>query len=91
MPSKTLKQFLLTSVLVVFASASMADSPTSEDLQRIVDEAHAAFKDVKEGANANYIPILDTVPSELFGIVIVTKDGRVFAAGDVDYRFSIQS
>lgn len=91
MSAKTIKRFLLTSALMVLASASIADAPTGEDLQRVVDEAHAAFKDVKEGANANYIPILDTVPSELFGIVIVTKDGRVFAAGDVDYRFSIQS
>ena len=91
MSSKTIKRFLLTSVLMVFASASLADVATDEDLQRVVDEAHAAFKNVKEGANADYIPILETVPSELFGIVVVTKDGRVFAAGDVDYRFSIQS
>lgn len=91
MSSKIIKRFLLTSVLMVFASASLADVATDEDLQRVVDEAHAAFKNVKEGANADYIPILETVPSELFGIVVVTKDGRVFAAGDVDYRFSIQS
>lgn len=31
------------------------------DLQALVDEAHAKFKDVQEGANANYIPILDEV------------------------------
>jgi glutaminase len=65
--------------------------PTAEELQRVVDEAYAEFKDVTEGANANYIPILDTVPSELFGVAIVTNDGQVFTAGDVDYRFSIQS
>ncbi|MEE4174390.1 MAG: glutaminase A [Xanthomonadales bacterium] len=74
-------------VVAPFASAM----PTAEDFQRVVDEAHAEFKDVTEGANANYIPILDTVPSELFGVAIVTNDGQVFTAGDVDYRFSIQS
>ena len=49
------------------------------------------FKDVTEGANADYIPILATVPSELFGVVIVTKDGQVFSAGDTDYVFAIES
>jgi glutaminase len=31
------------------------------------------------------------VPSELFGVAIATRDGHVYTAGDVDYRFSIQS
>ena len=31
------------------------------------------------------------MPSELFGVVIATKDGKIFSAGDIDYRFSIQS
>lgn len=61
------------------------------ELQAAVDEAHDMFKDVTEGANADYIPILATVPSELFGVVIVTKDGQVYAAGDTDYVFAIES
>ena len=61
------------------------------ELQQAVDEAHKMFKDVTEGANADYIPILATVPSELFGDVIVTKDGQVFSAGDTDYVFAIES
>ena len=60
-------------------------------LQSLVNSAHQKYKDLKDGANANYIPILDTVPSDLFGVVIVTNDGQIFAAGDVDYAFSIQS
>ncbi|WOJ96994.1 glutaminase A [Congregibacter brevis] len=60
-------------------------------LQSAVDRAYDSFKNVKEGANANYIPILDEVPSDLFGVAIVTRDGEMFVAGDVDYRFSIQS
>jgi glutaminase len=61
------------------------------DLQALVDTAHSKFKDVKDGKNADYIPILTTVPSELFGVVIITKDGKTYSAGDVDYPFSIQS
>lgn len=63
----------------------------TQQLQKLVNEAHAKFKDVKDGKNADYIPILATIPSELFGVAIATRDGTVYSAGDVDYRFSIQS
>ena len=56
------------------------------ELQRLVDEAHAKYKDLKDGKNADYIPILATIPSELFGVAIALPDGTVFTAGDVDYR-----
>lgn len=61
------------------------------ELQQAVNEAHEKFKDVKDGKNADYIPILATVPSELFGVVIVTKDGKVYEAGDTEYVFAIES
>jgi glutaminase len=61
------------------------------DYQKLVEEAHALFKDNNEGANANYIPVLDEVDSSLFGVVIITRDGKTYAAGDVDHQFSIQS
>jgi len=75
------------------APAAARDTGAIEaaQLQALVAEAHALYKDVSDGANANYIPILDTVPSDLFGVVIVTRTGQVFSAGDVDYEFSIQS
>ena len=75
------------------ATADARDSslPQSTELQRVVDEAHAKFKDLKDGKNADYIPILATVPSELFGVVIVTREGKIYAAGDTDYMFAIES
>ncbi|MEE4217499.1 MAG: glutaminase A [Xanthomonadales bacterium] len=84
---------LLTSLFVLLAwpALALAEMPSDQALQQAVDKAYAEFKDVKEGANADYIPILATVPSDLFGVVIVTNEGKVFQAGDVDYRFSIQS
>jgi len=78
-------------LLPAMAPAQSAAQPTAQDFQRLVDEAYHRFKDVKEGANANYIPILDTVPSELFGVAIATRDGKVYSAGEQAYRFSIQS
>jgi glutaminase len=71
--------------------AAVATAPGTEDFQSLVNEAHAKFAGITEGKNADYIPILATIPSELFGVAIATRDGRVFTAGDVDYRFSIQS
>ena len=31
------------------------------------------------------------MPSDLFGVAIATRDGKIYSAGDVDYKFSIQS
>lgn len=66
-------------------------APGGEPFQALVDDAHARFAGVMEGKNAGYISILATIPSEYFGVVIATRDGQVYAAGDIDYRFSIQS
>jgi glutaminase len=68
-----------------------APDPAVKDFQRVVDAAYARYKDLKDGKNADYIPILTETPSDLFGVVIVTKEGKVYSAGDVDYVFSIQS
>ena len=83
---------LSVSMVVGFVAgpASAAD-PTPADFQRLVDNAYAKYKGLQEGENANYIPILTETPSDLFGVVIVTRDGKVYSAGDVDYEFSIQS
>lgn len=89
LPIKTLTA-VLVSTLLGFA-AMQAAALTDADYQRVVDAAYSKFKNVDEGANADYIPILATVPSEMFGVAIVTREGKVFAAGEMDYEFSIQS
>ena len=65
--------------------------PKPAALQKAVDDAYAKFKDEKGGANANYIPCLAKVPSNLFGVAIVTVDGKIYTAGDVGYAFAIES
>lgn len=72
-------------------AARAAGISSAEILQRAVNEAHLRFKSDTSGTNADYIPYLASVPSDLFAVVIVTVDGQVFSAGDVDYSFSIQS
>ena len=46
---------------------------------------------LKEGKNADYIPALAKVDPNLFGIALVTADGKVYTAGDVKTEVSIQS
>ena len=78
-------------LLLTSSSGTFAAKLGPSDFQGVVERAHAKFKDVKEGANADYIPILTTVPSDMFGVVIVTREGQVYSAGELDYEFSIQS
>jgi glutaminase len=73
------------------AGARSPVAPTREQVQAAVNEAYEKFKTNTEGKNADYIPELAKVDSKLYGIVIVTADGQVITAGDVDKAFSIQS
>ena len=60
-------------------------------VQQAVDAAYGKFRTLKEGKNADYIPALAKVDPNLFGIAVVTADGKVFSAGDVKTEVSIQS
>ncbi|WP_066055857.1 glutaminase A [Halioglobus sp. HI00S01] len=87
----TLKSLALVAAGLLVAGQALAGAITPEQYQKVVDEAYAKFKGVKDGANADYIPILAKVPSDMFGIALVTRDGKVYAAGEQQYEFSIQS
>ena len=66
-------------------------APRKQQVQAIVDEAYAKFKGDTRGKNADYIPVLAKVNSNLFGIAVVSTDNQVVTAGDVKTPFSIQS
>ncbi len=82
---------LSASLLALGLLAGSAQAQTAKEFQAIVNKVHAKYLPLQEGANADYIPILTETPSDLFGVVIVTREGKVYEAGDVDYKFSIQS
>ncbi|HXW07401.1 MAG TPA: glutaminase A [Vicinamibacterales bacterium] len=67
------------------------EAQSGSEVQKAVDAAHAKFRTLKEGKNADYIPALAKVDPNLFGIAVVTADGKVFTAGDVKTEVSIQS
>jgi glutaminase len=68
-----------------------AQAPSSDAINQAMKTAYSKYKDLKDGKNADYIPALAKVPSDQFGIVLVTTDGQIHMIGDVDKHFSIQS
>ncbi len=56
-----------------------------------MNAAFARYQNLHEGKNADYIPALAKVDPNLFGIAVVTGDGRVYTAGDMRTEVSIQS
>jgi glutaminase len=68
------------------ALAQPASSP-----ETAVKAAYEQFRTLNEGKNADYIPALAKVPSNYFGIALVTPKGQTVTAGDIEPQFSIQS
>ena len=60
-------------------------------VQDAVQMAYDRCKNETGGKNADYIPYLADVPSNLFGIAACLPDGDVVAVGDTDYKFGIES
>lgn len=60
-------------------------------LKQVIEEAYLAYKDSDDGHNADYIPFLENVDRNLFGICICLKDGQLIEVGDTDFEFGIES
>lgn len=61
------------------------------DWQGALEELYERYKTLDEGRVANYIPELAKADPSLFGISVVTCDGRTFSVGDAERAFTIQS
>jgi glutaminase len=61
------------------------------NIQKAMDEAYLKFKDIREGKNADYIKELARVDPNIYGIAIVTTDGKIYTKGDLSSAVSIQS
>jgi len=57
----------------------------------VVNTTFTKYQNLHEGKNADYIPALAKVDPNLFGIALITSDGKVYTAGDVKTEVSIQS
>ena len=89
-PRRTVSTLLaFAAALALASSAARAQSATQID--SALKGAYDKYKDLKEGKNADYIPALAKVDSNIYGIALVTPDGKVYTAGDVKSEVSIQS
>ena len=80
--------------VLLFASVLMGGcfaTVQAANIQAALDAAYEKYKDLDEGANADYIPALAEVDPDVFGIVLVTVDGDVYSVGDINTEVSIQS
>jgi len=60
-------------------------------IQAFLDALYQQYRPLHQGHLATYIPELAKADPDGFAISVVTRDGQVFQAGDVDLQFTIQS
>lgn len=73
------------------AQVAPAMQQSANDIQGVLNATYEKYKSLREGKNADYIPVLAKVDPNIFGIVLITPDGKVYAVGDTSSRVSIQS
>jgi len=69
----------------------IATKITEAKINQVLKEAYEKFKNDNGGKNADYIKALAKVDSKIFGITLVTPDGKVYEIGDTKAKVSIQS
>ncbi len=104
--SKVASLFTLGCAVFIFISATNLEareaiSPLKQEtphkvlnekrIEAVLQEAYTKFKDNNEGKNADYIKALAVVDPQIFGITLVTAEGKVYEAGDTKALVSIQS
>ena len=75
----------------VVSLGAAAQSLKPADIQKAIDAAYTKYQNLQEGKNADYIPALAKVDSNIYGIAVVTTDGKVYTKGDITSEVSIQS
>jgi glutaminase len=74
-----------------FAAKGPAPVVDPKAAQAAVDAAYAKYRGLQDGKVADYIPALAKVDPNVYGIALVTVDGKVYTAGDLATEVSIQS
>jgi len=92
MSSQQRRRLIALSIVLVALTASLGLILRAQSgVQPAVNAAFTRYQNLHEGKNADYIPALAKVDPNLFGIAVVTADGRAFTAGDIRTEVSIQS
>ena len=88
---RTTRRFFAAVALLAAAGATLALAQAPSAVDAALKAAYDKYKGLKEGANADYIPALAKVDSNIYGIALVTVDGKVYTQGDIKSEVSIQS
>jgi glutaminase len=89
--SRDVRRALLCAVAVAVLCAPLAQAQTPAQIDAALKAAHAKYATLNEGKVADYIPALAKVDPKIFGLVLVTVDGKVYTVGDITSEVSIQS
>jgi glutaminase len=81
----------LLTLAISFLAAIPTQAQTPAQIQAALDAAYAKYQNLQEGKNADYIPALAKVDPNIYGIALVTVDGKVYTVGDIKSEVSIQS
>ncbi len=81
-PSRNALPMAAAALMFLVSGTSLANAATDDGrIKSALDNAYAKVLKAKGGKNADYIPALAKVDSNIFGIAIVTVDGHVFDRG----------
>ena len=69
----------------------MVQTITKEQIKDAAQKAYEQVKGLTGGKNADYIPYLANIDSNLFGLAVTLMDGTVYEFGDTSYKFGIES
>ncbi|WP_455211407.1 glutaminase A [Kaarinaea lacus] len=84
--------FIAALTMTMAVSTSVyAESLSPDKIKATLKKAYTDYKKLKEGKNADYIPALAKVDSNVYGIALITTDGKVYTEGDLKTEVSIQS
>ena len=84
---------LINSNIILFKKIFEDDLIISEweKLKDVLSMIYNKTKNNNEGEKANYIPQLNNVDENLYGISICSIDGQIYNLGDYNYNFCVQS
>lgn len=72
-------------------AVSTGSLPIRGRVDELVAAAFERARQQRQGSVADYIPALAAADPEMFGVCLVGVDGAMYAAGDCEAEFSIQS
>ena len=84
-PRRRSRPLLLAGLLLLATDVGLARGPKGArdaDMQTAVSQAHKRYQPDRSGTIPDFVPGLSRVSPDLYGVVIVRVNGKIFEAGD---------